>query len=181
MRPNSRKASVNNCHVATSDSWVHPVSKTFWATRHRLSCNELIHPQPWASAHSGKWGPWKNGWKIKKRKHAVFYVYVIFWKQSGQAGVENGAICWPHICSDILQNAPFRSQIFKIFFASGSKGALTPLTKILRTFLTAAFHVSPMSFKSFRALEFFFTFPDVFSASCSVLATPMFQSIVEKL
>ena len=27
----------------------------------------------WASAHRGKWGqltPWKNGWKIKKRKHA---------------------------------------------------------------------------------------------------------------
>jgi len=39
------------------------------------------------------------------------------------------------IYSDILQNAPFRSQIFLIFFASGGKGALTPLTKILRTFL----------------------------------------------
>ena len=32
----------------------------------------------------------------------------------------------------VLQNAPFRSQIF---FAPGGKGALTPLTKILRTFL----------------------------------------------
>jgi len=31
------------------------------------------------------------------------------------------------------KNAPFCSQIFKIFFASGGKGALTPLTKILRT------------------------------------------------
>jgi len=30
-----------------------------------------------------------------------------------------------HIYSYIFQNAPFRSQIFKIFFASGSKGALT--------------------------------------------------------
>jgi len=29
--------------------------------------------------------------------------------------------------------APFLSQIFKIFFASGGKGALAPLTKILRT------------------------------------------------
>jgi len=38
--------------------------------------------------------------------------------------------------SHILQNAPFRSQIFKIFFASGGKGALTPLTKILQTFLS---------------------------------------------
>jgi len=35
----------------------------------------------------------------------------------------------------ILQNAPFRSQIFNIFFASGGKGALTFLTKILLTFL----------------------------------------------
>ena len=39
----------------------------------------------WASAHRGKWGqltplPWKNGWKIKKRKYAkraVFYVYIL--------------------------------------------------------------------------------------------------------
>jgi len=57
-----------------------------------------------------------------------------FWEQSGQASVENGAILTAYsIYSDILQNAPFRSQIFKIFFASGCKGALTPLTEILRT------------------------------------------------
>jgi len=37
----------------------------------------------------------------------------------------------------ILKNASFRGQIFKIFFASGGKGALTPLTKILRTPLSA--------------------------------------------
>ena len=37
-------------------------------------------------------------------------------------GGENGAM----LTTDILQNAPFRSQIFKIFFASGGKGALTP-------------------------------------------------------
>jgi len=36
--------------------------------------------------------------------------------------------------SDILQDTPFRSQIFKIFFASG-EGGIDPLTKILRTFL----------------------------------------------
>ena len=52
----------------------------------------------WASARRGKWGQltlWKNEWKTKKRKHAkraVFYVYVIFWEQSGQADVENGAM-----------------------------------------------------------------------------------------
>jgi len=38
----------------------------------------------------------------------------------------------------MLQNAPFRSQIFTIFFASGGKGALTPLIKILQTFLAEA-------------------------------------------
>jgi len=41
---------------------------------------------------------------------------------SGWGGGENGAM----LTTDILQNAPFRSQIFKIFFASGGKGALTP-------------------------------------------------------
>jgi len=39
-----------------------------------------------------------------------------------KVGGENGAM----LTTDILQNAPFRSQIFKIFFASGGKGALTP-------------------------------------------------------
>jgi len=30
------------------------------------------------------------------------------------------------IYSDTLRNAPFRSQIYKIFFASGGNGPLTP-------------------------------------------------------
>jgi len=49
--------------------------------------------------------------------------------------------------SDILQNAPFRSQIFEIFFASGGKGALTSLTKILRTFL----HSHKFTIETYRA------------------------------
>jgi len=36
------------------------------------------------------------------------------------------ALYWSHIYSDILQNAPFRSQIFTIFFASGARGHLPP-------------------------------------------------------
>jgi len=36
------------------------------------------------------------------------------------------ALCWSHIYSDILQNAPFRSQIFTIFFASGARGIYPP-------------------------------------------------------
>jgi len=82
----------------------------------------------------GKWGQLtplagKMDEKLKSenmQKRAVFYAYVIFREQSGQAGVENGAMLTIYLsiyC--ILQNAPFRSQIFKIFFASGGKGALT--------------------------------------------------------
>ena len=54
--------------------------------------------QAWASAHRGKLGqltPWKIDEKLKNenmQKRAVFYVYVIFLVQSGQAGVENGAM-----------------------------------------------------------------------------------------
>jgi len=55
--------------------------------------------------------------------------------QGMQAGVENGAMLTTYLFR-YTSEAPFRSQIFQIFFASGSKGALTPLlTKILRTFL----------------------------------------------
>jgi len=35
---------------------------------------------------------WKKNYKAKTCKKAVFYVYVIFSEQSGQAGVENGAM-----------------------------------------------------------------------------------------
>jgi len=86
---------------------------------------------PWASTHRGKWGqltPLDNGYeKLKSetmQKTAVFYVYVIFREQSGQAGVENGAMLTTY--SYILQNAQFRSQIFKMFFASGGKGGIDP-------------------------------------------------------
>jgi len=53
----------------------------------------------------------------------------IFREQSGQAGVENGAMLttlFIQIYTVGLLHAPFRSQIFKICFASGGKGALTP-------------------------------------------------------
>jgi len=49
-----------------------------------------------------------------------------------KAGVENGCIY-----SAMLQNTPFRSRIFKIFFASGGKGALIPLIRIVRTLTSA--------------------------------------------
>jgi len=82
----------------------------------------------WLSrAHRGKWGqpPGKVDEKLKienmqKKSSFLCLRYILIAEQSGQAGVT--ALCWPHIYSDILQNAPFRSQIFTIFFASGGKG-----------------------------------------------------------
>ena len=64
----------------------------------------------------GSADPLENRWKIKNRKHAKKSIFQYF----------------------RMQNAPFRSQIFKIFFASGGKRALTPPTKILRKFLVTA-------------------------------------------
>jgi len=117
---------------------VHCLPCTTSACAQRPTCT-------WASAHRGKWGqltPWKKmNKKVKKRKHAkraVFYVYVIFWEQSGQAGAENGAMLTTYLFRyTVLQNAPFRSQIFKIVFALALRrqGGIDPLTKILRTFL----------------------------------------------
>ena len=43
----------------------------------------------------------------------------------------------------VLANAPIRSQIIKVFFAWDGKGALTPVTKILRTFLRTAYYSGP--------------------------------------
>jgi len=62
------------------------------------------------------------------QKRAVFYVCVIFGEQSGQAGVENGAM----LATFIQIYLRMHNFVVKFFFASGGKGALT---KILRTFL----------------------------------------------
>jgi len=65
--------------------------------------------------------------KLKKRKHAKKQ-----FSDWGGGEVIRVMTGWLFRYS-LLQNAPFRSQIFTIFFASGGKGVLTPLTKILRT------------------------------------------------
>jgi len=59
-------------------------------------------------------------------------MFMSYFESNIRAGRCRERLYADHIYSHVLQNAPFRSQIF---FASGSKGVLTPLTKILRTFL----------------------------------------------
>jgi len=71
--------------------------------------------------------PGKMDEKLKSenmQKRAVFYVYVIFREQSGQASVENGAMLT--IYSDILQNEQFRSPIFKNFLHLRRQGGTDP-------------------------------------------------------
>ena len=79
------------------------------------------------------------------------------WGGVGWRQVYRTALCWPHIYSDIglLQNAPFRSQIFKIFFASGGKGALTnqnPADALGETYSVGLFyvHIFNVFWKKFR-------------------------------
>jgi len=82
-------------------------------------CSNMPHlhgnGRPHIEANGVSWPPWKNGWKIKKRKHAKSSV---FWMECGGGGD-------------------------KIFFASDGKGALTPLTKILRTLVYAVRAMRP--------------------------------------
>ena len=53
-------------------------------------------------------------------------MFMLYLESNQGRQVWRTALCRPHIFSDILQNAPFRSQFFKIFFASGGKGGIDP-------------------------------------------------------
>jgi len=89
------------------------------------------HGRPHIGANGVSWPPGRIDKKLKSvnmQKRAVSYVYAIFWEQSGQAGVENGAMLTTYL---FRCTSECTSQIFKNLFASGDKGALTPLTKIL--------------------------------------------------
>jgi len=68
----------------------------------------------------------------EKLKSEYMQKRAVFWMLAGWRQVQRTALCWPHIYSDILENAPFSSQIFKNFFASGGNGGIDPLTKIPR-------------------------------------------------
>jgi len=68
------------------------------------------------------------------QKRAVFYVYVIFREQSGQAGVENGAMLTTYLFRYSSECTISKSN-FQNFLRLRRQGGIDPLTKILRTFL----------------------------------------------
>jgi len=130
-------------HITGNDFVLGPERRQVGFRDARILKHRKTVPSPaWASAHRGKWGqlpPPTGKWikKIKKRKHAKSSIpclcYIL---RAIRAGRCRERLCADHIFIQIYfsQNAPFRGQIFKVFFASGGQGALIPLTKILRTF-----------------------------------------------
>ena len=89
---------------------------------------KLLHGRPHIGANGVSWPPWKMNEKLKSEnmQKEQFSTFMLYFESNQGRQVQRTALCWPHIYSDILQNAPFRSQMFGIFFASGGKGALTP-------------------------------------------------------
>ena len=89
----------------------------------------------WASAHRGKWGQLTSLDEILKsenmQKRAVFW---IFWEQSGQEGVENGAMLTTYLFRHTSEYTISWSN-FPNFLRLRRQGGIDPLTKILRTSL----------------------------------------------
>ena len=92
-----------------------------------------IGPGSWVSAYRGKWSqltPWKNGWKLQsesmpKKSSFPCLCYIL---KAIRASRCRERRCADHIFIPIY--FIMHHFVVKIFFASGGKGALTPLTKI---------------------------------------------------
>jgi len=87
---------------------------------------------PWACAQrqiGSADPPEKMAKKLKSenmQKRAVFYVYVIFSEQSGQADVENGAMLTTLFIQIYFRMHQFVVKFSKFSSPRGGKGALTP-------------------------------------------------------
>jgi len=124
--------------------------------------------QSWAFAHRGKWDqltPWKMD-EIKKRKHAkkssfLCLCYILRAIRAGRCRE------WRY-ADHIFFRVFFRMHHFVVEFefsreknfASGGKGALTPLNKILRTILAAVVDLATRSFLVFGIPQWFHAKPD---------------------
>ena len=120
-------------------------SVTWWAPLHAYdgasSSHKKLQPQygrPHTGANGVSWPPRKMDEKLEKRKHAktvMFYVYVIFWEQSGQAAVENSAMLTTYLFR-YTSECTISWSNFQNFLRLRRQGGIDPLTKILRTFLS---------------------------------------------
>ena len=117
-------------------------SDVFWKSppwRHLIAV-----PQVNCSMHIGangvSWLPWKNGWKIKKRKHAKksSFPCICYILRAIRAGRCRERRCADHIFIQMyFRIHHFVVEFSKISSPPAAKGTLSPLTKILRTFLPA--------------------------------------------
>ena len=93
-----------------------------------------MHGRPHIGANGVSWRPWKNGWKIKKRKHAkkssfLCLCYILWAIRAGRCRERRDA---DHTFIQIY----FRMQHFVVKFSLPEAArCIDPLTKILRTFL----------------------------------------------
>jgi len=81
------------------------------------------HGRPHTADPPGKMNEKFKSESMQKKSNFLCLCYILKAIRAGRCRERRYA---DHTYSDILQNAPFRSQIFKIFFAFGGKGALTP-------------------------------------------------------
>ena len=124
------------------------VYETVWCPSVCLSVCPSMGPQQQTcspgplhiGANGVSWHPWKNGWKIKKRKHAkkssfLCLCYILRATRAGRCRERRYA---DHVFIPMY----FRMHRFIVKFLKFSsprrQGALTPLTRILQTFLPSA-------------------------------------------
>jgi len=111
--PSLSQSNTDSSLIDVAAAYLAPLSRTNSVRRSYLA-SQLM------ATHIGANGvrpPGKNGRKIKKRKHAK--------KCSFLNGGENGAMLTTYLFR-YTSDCTVCSQIFKIFFASGGKGALSP-------------------------------------------------------
>jgi len=95
-------------------------------------CRGYVGGTPSVHGRPHKWGqltPWKNGRKIKKRKRAkkTSFLCSCYILRAIKAGRCRERRYVDHIFIQIyFRMHHFVVKFFKIFFASGGKGALTP-------------------------------------------------------
>ena len=82
------------------------------------------------------------------QKRAVCYVYVIFWEQSGQADVENGAMLTIYYLFRYTSDCTISWSNFQNFLCLRRQGGIDPLTKILRTSPLTKYWFPTSSFNS---------------------------------